>query len=71
LKSEIGKMFKPLRKKIVAWLGPWLAYCTIRVLGWTVRVKEIHPEIPGSLWEQGIPFIITFWHGRLLMMAHV
>jgi len=61
---------KPLRKKIVAWLGPWFTYWTIKVLGWTVRVKVVHPEIPGSLWEKGIPFIMTFWHGRLLMMAH-
>jgi lysophospholipid acyltransferase (LPLAT)-like uncharacterized protein len=61
---------KPLKKKIVAWLGPWLTYGTIKVLGWTVRMEVIHPEIPRSLWEKGMPFIMTFWHGRLLMMAH-
>ena len=61
---------KPLKKKLVSWLGPWLSYWTIKVLGWTVRVQVIHPEIPGSFWEKGIPFIIAFWHGRLLMMRH-
>jgi lysophospholipid acyltransferase (LPLAT)-like uncharacterized protein len=61
---------KPLRKKIVASLGPRFTYWAIKALGWTVRLKVIHPEIPRSLWERGIPFIMTFWHGRLLMMAH-
>jgi lysophospholipid acyltransferase (LPLAT)-like uncharacterized protein len=62
---------KPLKKKLVSWLGPWLAFSTIRILGWTVRIEVINPEIPRSFWEKGIPFIIAFWHGRLLMMAHM
>ena len=60
--------FKPLKKRIVAWLAPWIAYGTIRVLGRAVRIKVISPDIPGSLWERGIPFIMAFWHARLLMM---
>ncbi len=61
-------MLKSLRKKLVARLGPWLAYWTIRILGRTMRFEEVHPEIPRSLWERGIPGIGAFWHGRLLMM---
>jgi lysophospholipid acyltransferase (LPLAT)-like uncharacterized protein len=61
---------KPLKKKLVAWLGPSLVYWTMKILGWTVRIKVIHPEFPRSFWEKGIPFIIAFWHGRLLMMPH-
>ena len=53
---------------MVAWLGPSLAYWTIEVLGRTMRFEEIHPEIPRSFWENGIPAIGAFWHGRLLMM---
>jgi len=61
---------KPLKKKLVAWLGPSFVYWTMRILGWTIRVEVVNPEAPGSLWEKGIPFIIAFWHGRLLMMPH-
>jgi lysophospholipid acyltransferase (LPLAT)-like uncharacterized protein len=59
---------KPLKKRFVTGLGPWLAYWTIRVLGRAVHLEVINPETPGSLWERGIPFIIAFWHARLLMM---
>ena len=59
---------KPLKKKLVAWLAPWFAYWTIRILGRAVRSKVINPEIPESLWERRIPFIMAFWHSRLLMM---
>ena len=62
--------FKPLRKKLVAWGGAWLAYRTIKLLGRTVRFEVIHPEIPKSFWEKEIPFILVFWHGRLLMISH-
>jgi hypothetical protein len=64
-------MFKPLRKKLVAWLGPSLAYWMIKLLGWTMEFEEVHPEIPRSLWEKGIPGIGVFWHGRLLMMPRI
>jgi lysophospholipid acyltransferase (LPLAT)-like uncharacterized protein len=59
---------KPLKKKLVAWLGPWLAYWSIRILAWTMRFEEINPEIPRRFWKKGIPAIWAFWHGRLLMM---
>ena len=61
---------KPLKKKMVAWLGPWLAYWTMKILGRTVRFEVINPEIPKSFWERGIPFLLVFWHGRLLMILH-
>jgi lysophospholipid acyltransferase (LPLAT)-like uncharacterized protein len=31
---------------------------------WTV----VRGEIPRKLWDQGRPFILCFWHGRILMM---
>jgi len=64
-------VLKKFKKKVVAWLGPWLAYWTIKVLGRTMRFKEINPEIPRSFWERGIPAIGAFWHGRLLMMPMI
>lgn len=63
------KMFlKPLKKKLVSWLGPWLAYWTIRILARTMRFEVVHPDIPRQFWENGVPTIVAFWHGRLLMM---
>jgi len=59
---------KPLKKKLVAWLGPWGAYWAIKMLAWTMRFEEVHPEIPKEFLEKGIPAIGAFWHGRLLMM---
>ncbi len=61
-------VFKTLKKKLVAWLGPGLAYWTIKILDRTMWFEEINPEIPRSFWERGIPAIGAFWHGRLLLM---
>ncbi len=61
-------VLKPLKKKLVSWLGPWLAFWAINVLGRTMRFEIIHPEISGNFWEKGIPAIGVCWHGRLLMM---
>jgi lysophospholipid acyltransferase (LPLAT)-like uncharacterized protein len=68
----LPEMFlKTLKKKMVSWGGPWFAYWVIKLLGHTIRFEEIHPEIPRSFWQRGIPFIGAFWHGRLLVMPHV
>jgi lysophospholipid acyltransferase (LPLAT)-like uncharacterized protein len=61
-------VIKALKKKLVVWLGPWFAYWTIRLLGLTMRLEEVNPEIPRSFREKGVPAIGAFWHGRLLMM---
>jgi lysophospholipid acyltransferase (LPLAT)-like uncharacterized protein len=63
-----SRPLKTLRKKIVASLGPSLAYWTIRILGATMRFKEVNSEIPRSFIEKGTLAIGAFWHGRLLMM---
>jgi len=62
---------KSIRKKLVARLGPWLAYWTVKSLSWTMRFEEVNPEIPRSFWEKETPGIGVFWHGRLLMMPLV
>jgi lysophospholipid acyltransferase (LPLAT)-like uncharacterized protein len=61
---------KPLKKRLIAWVGPWLTYWTIKILGRTVRFEVINPEIPKLFWERGTPFLLVFWHGRLLMILH-
>ena len=46
----------------------WLAAQYIRLVhasgGWEV----IGGEIPAAFWDRGQPFILAFWHGRILMM---
>ena len=63
-----SRPLKALRKKMVASLGPSLAYWTIRILGATMRFIEVNSEIPRSFIEKGTLAIGAFWHGRLLMM---
>ena len=64
-------ILKPLKKKLVSGLGPWLAYWAIKILGQTMQFEEINPEIPRRFWKKGVPAIGAFWHGRLLMMPVV
>ena len=64
-------IIKRVRKKLVAWLGSWFAYWAIKILALTMQFEEINPEIPRQFWENGVPAIGAFWHGRLLMMPVV
>jgi lysophospholipid acyltransferase (LPLAT)-like uncharacterized protein len=64
-------LIKSARKKLVTWWGPWLTYWTLKLLGKTMRFKEINPEIPKTYWGKRNPIIMAFWHGRLLMMPMV
>jgi lysophospholipid acyltransferase (LPLAT)-like uncharacterized protein len=59
---------KSLKKRMVAWFGPWLAYWIARILAWTMRFEEAHSEVVKPFWEGEAPCIGAFWHGRLLMM---
>jgi len=59
---------KTIKKKAVSWLGPWLAYWAIKVLGLTMRFEAVNLDIPRSVLEKGQTAIGAFWHGRLLMM---
>lgn len=46
----------------------WLASQYIRLVWATGRWRVEGAHIPASFWDQGKPFILAFWHGRLLMM---
>ncbi len=53
-------------RRVLCWLGAQyirLAYATGR---WTV----VGGESPRRFWDDGKPFILCFWHGRLLMMPY-
>ncbi len=46
-----------------------LAAAYIRLVWMTGRWRTIRGEVPEEFWKSGKPFILTFWHGRLMMMV--
>lgn len=46
----------------------WLVAQYIRLIWATSRWRVENGHIPQSYWDRGQPFILAFWHGRLLMM---
>lgn len=61
-----------LRRRILASEPVTLAACRIaalfvRLVGWTSRWTVVGGEIPRSLHEAERPFVVAFWHARLLL----
>lgn len=48
----------------------WLAAQYIHLVWKTSRWEVIGDDIPRQYWHSGLPFILAFWHGRLLMMPY-
>ncbi|MBI5681793.1 MAG: DUF374 domain-containing protein [Deltaproteobacteria bacterium] len=57
-----------LSDKIVVSVLPYLVYLIIRFLEKTLRISYVNFEGIWKHWEEGRKCIITFWHGRLLLM---
>ncbi|MCW5729857.1 MAG: lysophospholipid acyltransferase family protein [Alphaproteobacteria bacterium] len=57
-----------LRSDWLRGLGRRCAIAYIRLVWRTGRWVILGQDVPGRLWDAGQPFIIAFWHGRLLMM---
>ncbi len=49
----------------------WLGAQYIRLVHATGRWEVIGGEEAARLWDQGRPFILCFWHGRILMMPKI
>ena len=47
-----------------------LAALYIRLVYATGRWRVVGAEAPEALWRDGAPFILAFWHGRILMMPY-
>ena len=67
-------MSTSLHKRIMRRNGPramacWAAVRYLRLLRATGRWTIEGGEIPAALLAAGRPFILSFWHGRLLMMT--
>ena len=52
-------------------VAPWLASALMRVGARTLRRLDVGREYPEACWARGERGIVTFWHGRLLMMPFV
>ena len=48
----------------------WIAAQYIRFVYATTRWQIVGDEIPRAFWEKEEPFLLAFWHGRLLMMPY-
>ena len=49
----------------------WLASQYVRLVYATGRFQTLGDAAPAGLWRDGRPFIVAFWHGRLLMLPRV
>ena len=56
-----------LRAPWITGLLCWLIALYIRLVHATSRFETEGAGIPERLWDEGRPFILAFWHGRLLM----
>lgn len=53
-------------RKTVCWIGSLY----IRTVHSTGSWQVVRSEVPAQFWNSGKPFILCFWHGRLLMMPY-
>ena len=65
----MGFVKRILRSSILRQIVCWVGSLYIRFVHATTRWREQGRETPEKLWAEGKPFVIAFWHGRLLMMA--
>ena len=59
-----------LKSKAVRQFFCWLASLYIRLVYHTGRWTVVGSDIPKRFWDGGKPFILGFWHGRLLLMPY-
>ncbi|HEX9759151.1 MAG TPA: lysophospholipid acyltransferase family protein [Nitrospiria bacterium] len=59
-------------RKISDWIRyyllPVLIYGFIKTVGGSMRIQIVGAEQVRENWKQGVPFILSFWHGRQLMI---
>jgi len=65
----LDNLWRRIRKSDAARrVGCWLVALYIRVAWATGRWEIRNNAIPDRFWREGKPFVIAFWHGRLLIM---
>lgn len=60
-----------LSSDIIQSIVCWIASLYIRLVHTTGRWRVVRGDIPATFWSEGKPFILAFWHGRLLMVPHL
>ena len=63
-------MKKVLQSDILRSFVCWIGSLWIRFVYATGQWDWLNEEIPQKYWNDGKPFILAFWHGRLLMMPY-
>lgn len=65
-----GPLKKILQSDAAMALACSIGALYIRLVRWTGRWRIEREDIPESFRKAGKPFILSFWHGRLLMMPY-
>jgi len=60
-----------LKSETMRRLACGLAATFIRLVHITSRWQVINAETPERMWDEGQPFIVAFWHNRLMMMPYI
>ena len=63
----MGVVKRILKSDAVRSAACWLGAGYIRLVHATSRWQVVGGEYPQAFWDAGQPFIVAFWHGRLLM----
>lgn len=64
-KKGIKKFLQsPLTQTLLGALGAFYLWIVFKTNHWTVQGREF----PEHYWKEKKPFLVAFWHGRLLMM---
>ena len=66
--KQLGK--KILRSDAAMSVACFIGAAYIRLVRWTGRWHIEREDIPESFRKEGKPFILSFWHGRILMMPY-
>ncbi len=59
-----------LNSAFVLYFVHLIAASYIRLVHLTSRWTVVGGDIPKNFWDQDRPFILSFWHGRLMMMPY-
>ena len=66
------KLFKsPFVDRILKTIGPWLAWLYLHVVGKTQRLQVEGRDYPSETIRGSGPFILAFWHSRLLFPIYL
>jgi lysophospholipid acyltransferase (LPLAT)-like uncharacterized protein len=64
-------MFKRIIKSdAVRAFACWIAAQAIRFVFYTGKWEWVNHEIPGEYWENDKPFILAFWHNRIMVQPY-